>query len=122
MLVTVDEEQMQRALGNLIDNAVQFSPNNGVVEMKVGPIADAEGAGIEVSVRDYGAGIPDSNLSHIFEPFFSTKNNVNGTGLGLSVSYFIITHNHGGEMQVESSPGEGTRFIIDLPLEQTAGA
>ena len=54
----------------------------------------------------------------VFEPFFTTKPVGVGTGLGLSVSYFIITENHGGEMSVESAPGAGTTFIIRLPLER----
>ncbi len=53
----------------------------------------------------------------IFEPFFTTKENGAGTGLGLSVSYFIIAENHNGTMVVESVPGKGTNFIIHLPTE-----
>jgi signal transduction histidine kinase len=55
--------------------------------------------------------------SRVFEPFFTTKPPGVGTGLGLAVSYFIVTNGHGGEMSVESVPGQGTRFIIDLPSE-----
>jgi signal transduction histidine kinase len=53
----------------------------------------------------------------VFEPFYTTKPVGVGTGLGLSVSYFIITENHGGEMSVESTPGSGANFIIRLPFE-----
>jgi signal transduction histidine kinase len=53
---------------------------------------------------------------HVFDPFFTTKPTGVGTGLGLSVSYFIITENHNGEMTVESSPGAGAKFFIRLPL------
>jgi signal transduction histidine kinase len=52
----------------------------------------------------------------IFEPFFTTKPVDSGTGLGLSISYFIITENHGGQMDVNSTPGKGTEFIIRLPI------
>jgi signal transduction histidine kinase len=55
--------------------------------------------------------------TRIFEPFFTTKPIGQGTGLGLSVSYFIITKGHDGTMDVESSPGQGTTFIIELPVE-----
>ncbi len=54
---------------------------------------------------------------HIFEPFYTTKTATSGTGLGLSVSYFIITQNHGGRILVESKPGEGAAFIVALPIE-----
>ena len=55
----------------------------------------------------------------VFEPFFTTKEVGIGTGLGLSVSYFIVTEQHGGTLSVESTPGRGTRFTLTLPLEQT---
>jgi len=52
----------------------------------------------------------------VFEPFFTTKRTDRGNGLGLSVSYFIVTETHGGEMSVESSPGKGARFVVRLPV------
>lgn len=70
---------------------------------------------VSVEIEDNGPGMDESTKRRIFEPFFTTKSVGKGTGLGLSVSYFIITENHGGEMTVESSPGKGTRFIINLP-------
>ena len=68
---------------------------------------------VRVEISDSGGGISNEDLARLFEPFFSTKSN--GTGLGLSVSYNII-QNHGGDIQVESIPGEGTCFTIDLPV------
>ncbi len=70
-----------------------------------------------IEIEDNGPGMDKETLKRVFEPFFTTKPAGVGTGLGLSVSYFIITENHGGEMHVESSPGNGARFIICLPLE-----
>jgi len=70
---------------------------------------------VTVEIEDNGPGMDEPTKRRIFEPFFTTKPVGKGTGLGLSVSYFIITENHGGEMTVESSPGKGTRFIINLP-------
>ena len=64
----------------------------------------------------------ESTRRRVFEPFFTTKPVGMGTGLGLSVSYFIIVENHGGDMTVESSPGRGARFTIRLPLERASGA
>lgn len=70
---------------------------------------------IEISIRDNGNGIPDSIKNQIFNPFFSTKPTGEGTGLGLSLSYDIITKVHGGEIKYESVEGEFTKFIISLP-------
>ena len=71
-----------------------------------------------ITIEDNGPGIEASVRKRIFEPFFTTKEVGSGTGLGLSVSYFIITDNHNGMMYVDSTPGKGTRFVIKLPLEQ----
>lgn len=69
-----------------------------------------------IEIKDNGPGMDKKTCKRVFEPFFTTKPVGVGTGLGLSVSYFIITENHGGEMTVESSLGKGTTFIIRLPL------
>ena len=71
-----------------------------------------------VELVDNGPGIDQSILKHIFEPFYTTKKVGVGTGLGLAVSYFIITENHGGSMRVESSPGHGAKFIINIPVNK----
>ena len=68
-----------------------------------------------IEVADNGPGMQEHVRRHIFEPFFTTKDIGEGTGLGLSVSYFIITEHHGGQIGVESLPGKGTRFTIKLP-------
>jgi signal transduction histidine kinase len=70
---------------------------------------------IEIRVTDNGNGIPRKNLDKIFHPFFTTKPTGEGTGLGLSMSYEIITKGHGGELKVENQEGEGATFIIQLP-------
>ena len=72
-------------------------------------------ANIEIRISDNGPGIPDDVKSKIFEPFFTTKPTGSGTGLGLSMSYDIITKGHSGELTVESEPGEGATFIVRLP-------
>jgi signal transduction histidine kinase len=72
------------------------------------------GSHIEIRVKDNGDGIPDNIRDKIFQPFFSTKPTGEGTGLGLSLSYDIITKGHGGELKVESKEGEGAEFIIRL--------
>jgi len=76
-----------------------------------------DNAMVRVEIEDNGPGMNDATRKRVFEPFFTTKPVGSGTGLGLSVSYFIVTEEHGGTLEVESSPGTGTRFIIQLPLE-----
>lgn len=70
-----------------------------------------------LEIRDNGPGMAEAVRKRAFEPFFTTKEAGKGTGLGLSVSYFIITEHHGGEMRVISEPGQGTAFIIKLPID-----
>ena len=70
----------------------------------------------QIEIEDNGPGMDEATSKRIFEPFFTTKAVGLGTGLGLSVSYFIITENHGGQIAVDSQPGVGARFIISLPL------
>lgn len=73
---------------------------------------------MRIEIEDNGPGMDANTCKRIFEPFFTTKPVGAGTGLGLSVSYFIIVENHGGTMNVESVINRGTRFIIRLPLER----
>ena len=70
---------------------------------------------VEIRVSDNGTGIPEAVRSKIFQPFFTTKPAGEGTGLGLSLSYDIVTKGHGGTLTVESKEGEGTEFLIILP-------
>ena len=96
---------------NLVTNAVQATAAGGRLVISSRPGKD--GDSVEIGVADTGKGIQPEFLPHIFDPFFSTKGE-GGTGLGLSVSYGIIK-NHGGEIRVESMPGVGTTFTIELP-------
>ena len=79
---------------------------------------DSEMTTAVLEIEDNGPGMDENTRKRVFEPFFTTKAEGVGTGLGLSISYFIITENHGSEMEVESEPGNETRFIICLALEQ----
>ena len=71
---------------------------------------------VKIKVTDNGNGIPQKVLDKIFQPFFTTKPTGQGTGLGLSLSYDIVTKGHGGELKVETKEGEGSIFIIQLPI------
>ena len=81
-------------------------------------LESAGGAGIVITIKDSGIGIPEANLQRIFEPFFTTKE-IGGTGLGLSITYGIVKK-LGGDISVSSEVGKGTSFTIALPLRREA--
>ena len=105
-----DRGQLQQVFLNILNNAVAAVPHGG----KIGIEIAREGADhVSVTVADDGVGIPRENLERIFEPFFTTKDG-SGTGLGLSITYGIVKK-LGGEIRVDSTVGEGTRFTVKLP-------
>jgi two-component system NtrC family sensor kinase len=108
----MDASQIGQVLINMIVNANQAMPQGGKLFIKTG--LNAAKDHIYVRIEDTGCGISEENIENLFDPFFSTKGH-HGTGLGLSVSYGII-QSHGGEIEVESTPGKGTVFTIYLPL------
>ena len=77
-----------------------------------------DGDQVEIRISDSGTGIPEDIRDRVFDPFFSTKGVGKGTGQGLAISYDVVTQKHGGTLSFESQPGEGTTFIIRLPIEQ----
>ena len=119
--VNVIPQEIGRVLLNLINNAFyavseKEKQAGGNYEPAVRITTKKIGNKIEVRVQDNGNGIPLKVLDKIFQPFFTTKPPGQGTGLGLSLSYDIITKAHGGEFNVETKEGEGTTFIITLPM------
>lgn len=108
--------EIQQVLLNLVRNAAQALASGSEGQAKITIRLTRQDNCALLSVKDNGPGMPAEVVRHIFEPFFTTKSTGQGTGLGLSVSYFIITEHHGGSIQVDSRPGEGTEFIIRLPL------
>jgi len=113
--VLVDANQMKQVLLNLVHNALQAMPDGGAMEISTASKSRNDREWVLVSVRDTGVGIPQPEQARIFEPFFTTKGDQGGTGLGLSVTYGIIT-DHGGQIDVESAPGAGSKFTVWLPL------
>jgi len=111
-LIAVDPDQVRQVLMNIIVNAGQAMEDGGFLKIKAGVTDDRNR--IFITLADTGCGIPEENLSKIFDPFYSTKER-KGFGLGLSISYGII-QNHGGKIEVSSTLGEGTIFRILLPL------
>lgn len=112
----IDDSFLRQALLNIIKNALNAMENGGRLDLS----AYAQGNNVVICVRDTGCGIDQEHLAKIFEPYFTTK--ANGTGLGLTVVYKIIKE-HGGDISVESTVGQGTCFRISLPVpddERTA--
>jgi signal transduction histidine kinase len=113
--VLMDENQMKQVLLNLVHNALQAMPEGGQMEITTSASSRLNRSGVTVSVRDTGVGIPLEDQSRIFEPFYTTKGDQGGTGLGLSVTYGIVT-DHGGQIELMSRPGAGSVFTVWLPV------
>lgn len=108
-----DQPQIQQCVMNLVFNALEAMPGGGELRIRGGRAQDHD-QGVWLSVSDTGAGIAADQLNHIFEPFYSTKGEMKGVGLGLSMVYGIISE-HRGSIRVDSRPGEGSTFRITLP-------
>lgn len=112
VMATYDAQQIEQVLINLVTNAVQAMPEGGTLDVSLKERDD----NLVITMRDSGVGIPEENIVRIFDPFFTTKPEGEGTGLGLSVSYGIVSR-HRGLIEVESEVGIGTTFIVTLPLQ-----
>ena len=113
-LVSVSPGQMRQVVLNLVKNAIEAMPYGGVLTVTT---KGRDGAA-EICIEDTGTGISEEVKGKIFEAFFTTKDSVvKGVGLGLSVCYGIV-RDHGGEIAVESTPGQGSSFTISLPVGQ----
>ena len=110
--VEADFNQLQQCVINLIFNAIDHMPDGGTLNLACRHDMDRDT--VTVIVKDSGCGIPHEDLSHIFEPFYTTKKEGYGVGLGLSTVYGIIER-HKGNITVESQPGKGAAFMIELP-------
>lgn len=117
--IKVIETEIEQVFLNLFKNAAQAMAEKTFDDKspKITIRTLLEEDWIRIEVQDNGPGIDNMTQKRVFEPFFTTKNVGTGTGLGLSVSYFIIAKNHKGEFFVESSPNTGTKFIIRLPID-----
>lgn len=112
--ISADANQLSQVLMNLLLNAAQAMPNGGSITVSAQKVKFEES--IEIAVKDTGMGISADILPHVFEPFFTTKRG-KGTGLGLSISQAYI-RSHGGDIRVNSIPGEGTTVRFTLPIRQ----
>jgi len=115
--------QITQVLYNILLNARQAMPGGGIIDVRAenavrqdGPEAEDR---IRITIRDYGCGIPDEVRPRIFDPYFTTK--PGGSGLGLATAYAIVAK-HGGNVMVDSRPGEGSVFVVDLPASHDVPA
>lgn len=119
-LVPCESGKIQQVFLNILRNGAQAMQLHGDKETQpcfiIRLAVEEQEQMLKIEIEDNGPGMDLETRRRVFEPFFTTKPVDVGTGLGLSVSYFIITRNHGGTMSVKSSPGEGAVFIIRLPL------
>ncbi len=121
--VEVDSGQISQVIQNIVINAKEAMSNSGRIDISCQNYSNnhsqiislPQGEYVKISIKDYGIGIPNNHLENIFDPYFSTKQQ--GSGLGLSLSYSIVTK-HGGQIFVESKQGEGTVFTLYLPAVQ----
>ena len=110
--VALDKDKIEQVFFNLLKNALEAMRDGGTIDITL----DSDDRDVQVSFRDSGFGMTTEQLTHLFEPYRTTKEH--GTGLGLMISARIV-RDHGGTIAAESKPGEGTTFIVKLPrLEQ----
>ena len=119
-LVTCVPMEIEQVILNLLKNAVQAVVDGGNAEkphliLRTGK----EEGSVRIEVEDNGPGIDEEEQKHIFDPFYTTKEVGVGTGLGLSVSFAIIHDKHHGTIEVESVPGNGAKFIIKIPVDNS---
>jgi signal transduction histidine kinase len=118
--VSVVPQDIGRVLLNLFNNAFYAVSEkkkllNGTFEPMVTVSTERKDGQVVITVKDNGTGMSSKVAEKVFQPFFTTKPTGEGTGLGLSLSYDIITKGHGGELKVETKEGEGSEFIVQLP-------
>jgi signal transduction histidine kinase len=113
--VLMDTNSMKQVLLNLIHNALQAMPSGGYLQVSTYSTMRDEKKWAVMTVKDSGLGIKPADVERVFEPFFTTKGDHGGTGLGLSVTYGIVT-DHGGTIEIESEPEKGSAFAVWLPI------
>ncbi|MBV9225646.1 MAG: nitrogen regulation protein NtrY, partial [Acidobacteriaceae bacterium] len=113
LTIDADPDQLRRALGNLILNAIDAMPNGGSLTFSVVGLEHA----VRIAVTDTGQGLTEEEGSRLFTPYYTTKQH--GTGLGLAIVQGVVS-DHQGTIIVESGTGRGATFIIELPITQRA--
>jgi len=114
--ILTDPSQLQQVFLNFINNAIDAHEEKGSGTITLSTCPAKDKTGISIIVEDTGSGIKDQDIEKIFDPFFTTKAPGRGTGLGLSICYSIVKQ-LGGQIQVESEIGKGTRFTLTFPFK-----
>jgi two-component system NtrC family sensor kinase len=113
-VMMIDADQVKQMLVNLVRNGIEaIGHDHGRVSLTARLLDSTDT--VEIRVSDNGSGIPQENIPRLFTPFFTTKEMGKGTGLGLAIAYGIVKM-HSGDITVQSDPGEGTMFVISLPV------
>ncbi len=111
-----DPDYLERAVSNLVDNAIKYTPDGGAIRVS----AEGNDASVVIDVADNGIGIPEADLPRVFERFYrvdkSRSRDMGGTGLGLAIVKHVV-QSHGGSVEAESRPGKGTTFRMSLPAQ-----
>ncbi|MEM6451955.1 MAG: PAS domain S-box protein [Cyanobacteria bacterium P01_D01_bin.105] len=117
-LVECYPSQLNQAIMNIVANAIDALSES--LQPQISITTQAQASSALITIADNGTGMPESVQERIFNPFYTTKPVGKGTGMGLSISYQIVTQKHGGELSVNSTPGQGTTFTIEIPLKQAS--
>jgi len=118
IVVEGNDGELQQVLTNLVLNAIEATA--GQTDGSLTVSLSASQRWVWLAVEDNGPGVDPAELEKLFKPFFSTKQEIGGTGLGLAISYNIVRR-HEGDIRVISHPGEGSRFMVELPRVHAAG-
>jgi signal transduction histidine kinase len=109
--IEVRGSELNQVWLNLVDNAVDAMGGSGQIRIRTA----RDGEGVLIEIADHGPGVPPDMQRRIFDPFFTTKEPGKGTGLGLDIARRIVVERHGGDLSLDSVPGD-TRFLVRLPL------
>jgi signal transduction histidine kinase len=111
LVAEADAEQIRRALSNLVLNAIDAMKKGGTLRVRTARLQDS----VRIEISDTGQGLTEEERVRLFTPYYTTKQH--GTGLGLAIVQSVVS-DHRGKITVESEPGKGAKFVLDLPVKQ----